>query len=111
VEVTSRSGTIKTQAYVFPGIHPDAISIPFGYGHQAMGRYAKDVGVNVSDILDPVTDKETGELAFNETRVKVSKTGKRIIIVKEEGPAGGQQMGKKIAARKSSDKVDLSKEV
>ena len=45
------------------------------------------------------------------TRVKVSKTGKRIIIVKEEGPAGGQQMGKKIAVRKSSDKVDLSKEV
>jgi molybdopterin-containing oxidoreductase family iron-sulfur binding subunit len=111
VEVTSRSGTIKTQAYVFPGIHPDAISIPFGYGHQALGRYAKDVGVNVSTILDPIEDKETGELAFNETRVKVSKTGKRIIMVKEEGPAGGQQMGKKIAVRKSSDKVDLSKEV
>jgi len=111
VEVTSRSGTIKTQVYVFPGIHPDAISIPYGYGHQALGRYAKGVGVNVADILDQIADKETGELAFNETRVKVSKTGKRIIIVKEEGPAGGQQMGKKIAVRKSSDKVDLSKEV
>ena len=111
MEVTSRSGTIKTQAYVFPGIHPDAISIPYGYGHQALGRYARGVGVNVADILDPVSDKETGELAFNETRVKVGKTGKRIIIVKEEGPVGGQQMGKKIAVRKSSDKVDLSKEV
>ncbi len=111
VEVASKNGTIKTQAYLFPGIHPDAISIPFGYGHQALGRYAKDIGVNVATILDPVTDKETGELACNETHVKVSKTGKRVIIAKEEGAAGGKQMGKKIAVRKASDKVDLSEEV
>jgi molybdopterin-containing oxidoreductase family iron-sulfur binding subunit len=112
VEVTSRSGTLKTQAYLFPGIHPDAISIPLGYGHDALGRYAKGVGANAYAILDPVLDKTTGEFAYNETRVKVSKTGTRIIVTKEEGPAGGSQMGKKkIAVRVASDKVELSKEV
>jgi len=111
VEVTSKSGTIQSQAYLFPGIHPDAVSIPLGYGHTAMGRYAKDVGANAFAILDPVFDKDTGELAFNETSVKISKTGKRVIIVKEEGPAGGSQVGrKKIAVKVSTDKVDLSKE-
>ncbi|HMC13867.1 MAG TPA: molybdopterin-dependent oxidoreductase, partial [Gallionellaceae bacterium] len=60
VEVASRSGSIKAQAYVFPGIHPDAVSVPVGYGHEAMGRYAKDVGANVFSMLDPVFDKETG---------------------------------------------------
>lgn len=111
VEVASKSGAIKAQAYLFTGIHPDVISVPLGYGHEAMGRYAKGVGVNAFKILDPVFDKETGELAMHETRVKVSKAGQRVIIVKDEGPAGGNQMGRKIAVRMSSNKVNLSEEV
>jgi anaerobic selenocysteine-containing dehydrogenase len=112
VEVASRSGSIMSQAYLFPGIHPDAVSVPMGYGHTAMGRYAKGVGANVFAMLDPVYDKDTGELALHETSVKLSKTGERIVIVKEEGPNGGSQLGrKKIAVKVSSDKVDLSKEV
>jgi molybdopterin-containing oxidoreductase family iron-sulfur binding subunit len=110
VEVTSKNGSVKAQAYLFPGIHPDAISVPLGQGHEAMGRYAKGIGANTFQILDAVFDKETGELAMHETRVKVSKTGKRVVIVKDEGPAGGQQMGKKIAARLNTDDVDLTKE-
>jgi len=111
VEVTSKNGSIKAQAYLFPGIHPDAISIPLGRGHEALGRYAKGYGVNPFQILDAVLDKETGELALHETRVKVSKTGQRLIVVKDEGIAGGKQMGKKIAVCVSSDKVRLSEEV
>ncbi len=111
VEVASKSGAIKAQVYVFTGIHPDVISMPLGYGHEAMGRYAKGVGVNAFKILDPIFDKETGELAMHETRVKVSKAGQRVVIVKDEGPAGGNQMGRKIAVRMSSSKVNLSEEV
>jgi len=111
VEVASKSGAIKAQVYVFTGIHPDVISVPLGYGHEAMGRYAKGVGVNAFKILDPIFDKETGELAMHETRVKVTKAGQRVVIVKDEGPAGGNQMGRKIAVRMSSSKVNLSEEV
>jgi molybdopterin-containing oxidoreductase family iron-sulfur binding subunit len=111
VEVTGKNGSIKAQAYLFPGIHPDAISVPLGRGHEALGRYAKGYGVNPFQILDAVFDKETGELALHETRVKVSKTGSRVIVVKDEGVVGGKQMGKKIAARLPSDKVKLSEEV
>ena len=111
VEVTGKNGSIKAQAYLFPGIHPDAISIPLGRGHEALGRYAKGYGVNPFQILDAVFDKETGELALHETRVKISKTGSRVIVVKDEGPVGGKQMGKKIAVRVSSDKIKLSEEV
>ena len=111
VEVTSRSGSIKAQAYLFPGIHPDAVSVPLGYGHVALGRWAKGVGANAFGILDQVVDKETGELALNETRVKISKTGKRVFIVKDEGAVGGSQAGVKIAVRASTDEVELSGEV
>jgi len=111
IEIASRTGTIKAQAYLFPGIHPDAVSVPLGRGHDAMGRYAKGFGVNPFQIMDAVFDKETGELAMHETRVKITKTGQRVIVVKDEGAAGGKQMGKKIAVRLSTDDVDLSEEV
>lgn len=110
LEVTSKSGSIKAQAYVFPGIHPEAVSVPLGNGHDAMGRYAKGIGANAFSLIDPVFDQATGELAMNETRVKISKTGQRVIVVKDEGFAGGKQMGKKIAVRVASDDVDLSEE-
>lgn len=111
VEVTSKTGSIKAQAYLFSGIHPEAVSVPLGRGHEALGRYAKGYGVNPFGILDAVYDKETGELAMHETRVSIKKTGARVLIVKDEGAAGGLQMGRKIAVSKTTDQVDLSEEV
>jgi molybdopterin-containing oxidoreductase family iron-sulfur binding subunit len=111
VEVTGKNGSVKVQAYIFPGIHPDAISIPIGRGHDAMGRYAKGYGVNPFQILDLVYDKDTGELALHETRVKISKTGQRVIVIKDEGPVGGNQEGQKIVPLMTTDKVNLSKEI
>ncbi len=111
IEIASKNGAIKAQAYLFPGIHPDAVSIPLGRGHEAMGRYAKGYGVNPFQILDHVFEKETGELAMHETLVKLSKVGNRVIVVKDEGAGGGFQFGRKIAVTVSSDQVDLSEEV
>lgn len=111
IEVTSKTGSVKAQVYLFPGIHPEAISIPVGRGHDAMGRYAKGYGVNPFQIMDAVFDAATGELAMHETRVNIKKTGQRVLVVKDEGSAGALQMGRKIAARVSTDQVDLSKEV
>jgi molybdopterin-containing oxidoreductase family iron-sulfur binding subunit len=114
VEVTSRSGSVAAQAYLFPGIHPDAVSIPLGNGHTALGRWAKNVGVNAFGILDTIVDHETGELALNETRVKITKTGKRVLtkfIVKDEGAAGGSQGGVNVARLASTDDVELSGEI
>jgi len=111
VEITSKTGSIKTQAYLFPGIHPEAISIPIGQGHEALGRYAKGYGANPFEIMDAIFDEETGELAMHETRVKISKTGQKVIVVKDESAAGAKQIREKIAGRVSTDEVDLSKEV
>lgn len=111
VEVTSKTGSVKAQVYLFPGIHPEAVSIPVGRGHDAMGRYAKGFGVNPFQIMDAVFESVTGELAMHETRVKIKKTGQRVLVVKDEGAAGALQMGRKIAARVSTDQIDLSKEV
>lgn len=111
VKVTSKTGSVSAQVYLFPGIHPDAVSIPIGRGHDAMGRYAKGYGVNPFNIIDAVFESSTGELAMHETRVNITKTGQRVIVVKDEGPVGGKQMGVRVAVSRSTDQVNLSKEV
>jgi anaerobic selenocysteine-containing dehydrogenase len=110
LEVASKSGTIKTQAYLFPGLEPNTVAVPIGNGHEAMGRYAKGTGVNPLKILDPVFEKSTGELALYATRVALRKTGERRTVVKDEGWRPGSvntQLGRNIVATMAADKVKL----
>jgi anaerobic selenocysteine-containing dehydrogenase len=74
VRVTSSTGSIEALAYPHPGMPPDVVSIPIGQGHAAGGRYAEKRGANVLSILLPLTDGETGALAWASTRVNIEKT-------------------------------------
>ncbi len=114
LEVASASGSIKVQAYIFPGIHPDVIGVPLGQGHESLGRYADGRGANPFRILDPVFDRKTGELAMYSTRVRARKTGERGLVVKDEGWKSGNlktQAGRKLVVTLSADKAKLSEEV
>ena len=87
VRVTSEQGSIEALAYPHPGISPDVVAIPVGQGHKGGGRYAKDRGANVLSILSPVTETETGALAWAATRVNVTRTGEWIRLPKFENTA------------------------
>lgn len=85
VRVTSASGSIEAQVYVHKGIHPDAVAVPVGQGHEDYGRYAKGRGVNPLKILNPLMEKRTGELATYATRVKVTNVHKSAELAKMGG--------------------------
>ena len=87
VEVTSEQGSIEALAYPHPGISPDVVAIPIGQGHKGGGRYSKDRGANVLSILSPVTESETGALAWAATRVNIRRTGEWIRLPKFENTA------------------------
>jgi len=110
LEIKSSAGSIKAMAYLFPGIHPDTVSMPLGQGHTAYGRYADGIGVNPFKIIAPVYDEKTGELAMHATRVSIRKTGERGRLTKDEGATNLQQ-GRKLVAMVSPDQVNLSKEI
>jgi hypothetical protein len=57
-----------------PGIAPDIIAMPIGQGHQSFGRYASDRGANPFSILAPLTEPQTGSLAWAATRVKLTRS-------------------------------------
>jgi anaerobic selenocysteine-containing dehydrogenase len=76
VDVTSSQGTVRAPAFVSPGIAPDVIAMPVGQGHETFTRYASKRGVNPISIVAPVTEAETGALAWAATRVKIARASK-----------------------------------
>ena len=73
VEVASPAGTLRVPAILSPGIAPDIIAMPVGQGHENFGRFASGQGANPLSILAPVTERETGSLAWAATRVKLTR--------------------------------------
>ena len=73
VEVVSAHGTLRSPAVISPGIAPDVIGMPVGQCHISFTRFASGRGANPIAILAPVTEPETGSLAWASTRVKIQK--------------------------------------
>ncbi len=93
--VETSAGKVSAPAYVYPGIRPDTLAMPFGQGHTAYGRYAQNIGVNPGDALPVAFDARSGALASTSTKVRLSKTGEFLPLVTTEGSA--RQHGRGIA--------------
>ncbi len=82
IRIESANGAITTTAYLFKGMHQEAIAVPLGQGHSDYGRYARGRGVNPLTLLDARVDAKTGELAMYATRVKIVRTDETKDIVR-----------------------------
>jgi anaerobic selenocysteine-containing dehydrogenase len=71
VWVESPFGKARTKVRLVPGLRPDVVNLPYNQGHRAVGRWAKDRGVNGLELMGPGTAPLTGLAAFTNTRVKV----------------------------------------
>ena len=71
--------------FIFQAIAPGVVAMPMGQGHTEYGRYAQGRGVNPIQIVAMQTDAQSGELAWAATRVKLTRTGERERIVKNDG--------------------------
>jgi len=74
VWVESPFGKVKTKVRFVKGLRPDVVNIPYNQGHTAVGRFARDRGVNGMELLNPASEPLTGLAALTNTRVKVSKS-------------------------------------
>ena len=75
VEITSQHGSVRAPAVVSPAIAPDIVAMPVGQGHRTFTRYASGRGENPIAILAPMSEPETGALAWAATRVKIARAG------------------------------------
>jgi len=75
VEIASQQGSVRAAAVLSPGIAPDMVAMPVGQGHENFTRFASGRGANPLSILAPLTEQETGSLAWAATRVKLVRAG------------------------------------
>jgi anaerobic selenocysteine-containing dehydrogenase len=71
VWVESPFGKAKTKVRLVKALRPDVVNLPHNQGHTAIGRWAKDRGVNGLALLNPASEPAAGLAAFTNTRVKV----------------------------------------
>ena len=96
LEITSSTGSIKALAYPNPATPPEVLSVPTGLGHKHYGNFeigpdmfrssvGKGRGFNIMAIVNPLQDKDTGALAWSDTKVNITKTGEWVRLPKFEG--------------------------
>jgi anaerobic selenocysteine-containing dehydrogenase len=94
VTVRSDFGSIEAPVVTFPAIMPDVVAMPIGQGHTALGRYARNRGVNPLELLAPQIDAASGGLATGATRIALAATGRRAAPVRTGGES--RQLGRGI---------------
>jgi anaerobic selenocysteine-containing dehydrogenase len=85
VVVESPYGSVEAPVYPHPMMPPWVVSMPLGRGQEQGDSYARGRGANPFSILAPMTDGDTGALAWAATRVRVRKTGRRVRLLTFEG--------------------------
>lgn len=87
IEIQTSQGSIQVPVYVFPGIRPDTIAVPFGGGHSALGRYAEGRGVNPLEVIEVLLN-ESGDLAYDGQLVTIKALGKVEELARYESREG-----------------------
>ncbi|VAX15406.1 hypothetical protein MNBD_NITROSPINAE03-1951 [hydrothermal vent metagenome] len=88
LKVTSQFGSIEAPASLYPGIGPDTLAMPFGYGHVSFGKASSGRGANALALIGDQPVGKTGDLAWRGVKVKIDKTGRRKDMVREGHPKG-----------------------
>lgn len=73
IKIKTATGTAKLPVHLIPGLHPDALIIPLGYGRTAAGKVADGRGVNALDLCTTGNDS----LAMSGIPVELQATGDR----------------------------------
>jgi anaerobic selenocysteine-containing dehydrogenase len=79
VEVATRHGSVRAPAVLYPAIRPDTIAMPFGQGHTAYGRYAKNRGANAALLLPPANTNTQIETSV---RASITKAAGEATLVR-----------------------------
>ncbi|MFQ5457104.1 MAG: molybdopterin dinucleotide binding domain-containing protein, partial [Myxococcota bacterium] len=74
VWVESAAGKVKVRAKLHPGTPPEAANLPYGFGREAGGRWAKGTGANANDLLEATSMTVTGASVYPITRVRIYKS-------------------------------------
>jgi len=88
LKVESPYGSVEAPAFIYPGIGPETVALPLGYGHGTFGKDASGRGANPIDLIGDHSGDNSDAPAWRGIRVKVTKTGQKKKMVREGHPEG-----------------------
>lgn len=88
VTVSSPHGSITGPVFPFPGIRPEVIAVPIGYGHTNYGKYGTNRGANPMNLLGADVDSRSGGLAWRSQKVSVKKAKGSVVMLRNAHPKG-----------------------
>ena len=96
VSVTTDDGEAELPVWTHPGVRRDTIAIQLGQGHENLGRYARDRGVDAARLLAPIVDTASGGAVWIQARATVEPTGRwdRLPYTEGEADASARDVAK-----------------
>jgi thiosulfate reductase/polysulfide reductase chain A len=73
VWVESPYGKVKAQVQISRRMHPEVVGLQHGFGHTALGRYARNRGTSDTNLRPTKSDPLSGQALHKESCVKVYK--------------------------------------
>jgi anaerobic selenocysteine-containing dehydrogenase/Fe-S-cluster-containing dehydrogenase component len=77
IRVASPHGRLEASAWISQTLHPGAVAVPIGLGHEEYGRFARAVGQSPLGLLPGEPAAGSGGPAWLSVRVTLEKTGRR----------------------------------
>ena len=76
VRVRTATGQSEpVMVWVHPGMRDDVIAIQLGQGHETLGRFSRDRGLNPVRLIRPESEPASGALAYVQTKARIEPTG------------------------------------
>ncbi|MBI4667414.1 MAG: molybdopterin-dependent oxidoreductase [Nitrospinae bacterium] len=80
LKIETPHGALEVPAYLYPGVGPDTLAIPFGYGHESFGKHASGRGANAMKLIEDTN--------WRGVMAKITKTGRKTEFVMAGNPRG-----------------------
>lgn len=95
ITIRNARGELNLPVLITPHLSESIIAIPLGHGHKAFGRYAKNEGSNVLELLSSELARGVDGLSLLSTHASVTRARGRSDLAKSRG--SDTQMGRNIA--------------
>jgi molybdopterin-containing oxidoreductase family iron-sulfur binding subunit len=85
IQLKSDWGQLEVPVYETAGVRPGVVVVTMGQGHEVFGRYAKGIGANPFNILNPSLNTDVGGPEFTVAPITVKKTGRSVELAFTSG--------------------------
>jgi len=111
VTVATEQGEVELPVWTHPGVRRDTVAVQLGQGHENLGRYARNRGVDAARLLAPLVDTASGGPVWIQARASVVPTGRweRLPYTEGEADASARDVAKAMSLEdaRAAEPIDI----